>query len=166
MKILFETLSEAHREPVIDIFNHYIENDFAAYLENRVPYGFYDMILNLTKGYPSAAVINSGTGDVIGYGFLRAYSPLPVFKRSAEVSYFLHRDVTGKGTGGRLLAHLESEAIKMDISMLLANISSLNEISLRFHSAHGFSECGRFKDIGRKFGREFDVVWMQKRIQP
>jgi phosphinothricin acetyltransferase len=39
--------------PVIDIFNTYIENSFAAYPEAKVRYDFYDRLLEITKGYPT-----------------------------------------------------------------------------------------------------------------
>lgn len=48
MDMRFEKLDEAHRVPVIDIFNHYIENSFAAYLEQKVSYDFFSMILGAT----------------------------------------------------------------------------------------------------------------------
>jgi len=35
-------------------------------------------------------------------------------------------------------------------------------VSLNFHFKQGFKECGRFQRIGQKFGRDFDVIWMQK----
>jgi phosphinothricin acetyltransferase len=52
-------------------------------------------------------------------------------------------------------------AKEREIEPLLANISSRNEVSLQFHRKNGFEECGRFRRIGKKFGNEFDVVWMQ-----
>lgn len=48
---------------------------------------------------------------------------------------------------------------------LLASISSRNEQSLAFHRKRGFVECGRLRDVGVKFGKSFDVVWMQKRVK-
>jgi L-amino acid N-acyltransferase YncA len=47
---------------------------------------------------------------------------------------------------------------------LLARISSLNEESIHFHRNNDFTECGRFRKIGRKKDREFDVVYMQKML--
>ncbi len=163
MDIQFEKMDESHRTPVIDIFNHYIENSYAAYLEQKVSYDFFSMILGITKGYPAVAVKNSG-GEVVGYGFLRAYNPMPVFRHTAEITCFLRPDATGKGIGGEALRHLEREAAAMNVSMLMASISSLNEGSVRFHAKQGFTECGRFIKVGRKFNTDFDVVWMQKRL--
>ncbi len=63
-----------------------------------------------------------------------------------------------------MLARLEDEGKQQGITTILASISSLNEASIRFHANHGFTECGRFKGIGRKRGVVFDTVWMQKFI--
>jgi len=48
------------------------------------------------------------------------------------------------------------------VDCLLANISSHNEQSLDFHRKMGFQQCGRFRRVGKKFGKDFDVIWMQK----
>ena len=37
------------RESIIDIFNHYVENSFAAYPENKLTYQAFDMLLQLSK---------------------------------------------------------------------------------------------------------------------
>ncbi len=53
----------------------------------------------------------------------------------------------------------------MGIDSLLVNISSRNRESLGFHLKNGFRECGRFLKVGRKFGEDFDAVWMQKQLE-
>jgi phosphinothricin acetyltransferase len=53
----------------------------------------------------------------------------------------------------------------MKINSLLANISSRNRQSLEFHRKNGFRECARFPKVGRKFGEDFDAVWMQKQLE-
>jgi len=52
----------------------------------------------------------------------------------------------------------------MGISSILASISSRNEESIAFHRSLGFRECGRLEAIGRKWGKVFDVVWMQRML--
>jgi phosphinothricin acetyltransferase len=59
---------------------------------------------------------------------------------------------------------LTSEARRMGVTTLLAEVSSLNEISLNFHKKNGFRECGRLAGVGRKKGQVFDVVWLQKEV--
>ena len=55
-----------------------------------------------------------------------------------------------------------AEAGVKGIDSLLAAISSHNQASINFHLQNGFKECGRFLRVGRKFGQDFDVVWMQR----
>jgi phosphinothricin acetyltransferase len=89
---------------------------------------------------------------------------MPTFSRTAEVTYFIHPDHTGKGLGKLLLGFLEKGAVEKGITNILANISSLNPRSIEFHQKNGFIKCGRLRNVGKKNGQEFDTVWMQKRL--
>jgi len=160
MDCVFERLSAEHRAPVMDIFNHYVENSFAAYPETPLPAPAFDMFLKMTEGYPAYAV--KAQGRVVGFGMLRAWHPLPVFARAAEITYFLHPDFCRHGLGAALLERLVEEGRQKGITTILASVSALNEGSLSFHRKHGFVECGRFKSVGRKRGRDLDVVWLQR----
>jgi phosphinothricin acetyltransferase len=159
----FGPITAADGEAVIDIFNYYIRNSFAAYPEDPVPYEFFSRFLEISEHYPSVIVKDSG-GTVAGFGMLRPHNPMPAFRHTAEITYFILPDLTGKGLGSQMLAYLEREGRKRGISTILAGISSLNEGSIRFHTRHGFSECGRFEKVGVKKGVVFDTVWMQKFI--
>lgn len=156
-------LSEGDRRAVIDILNHFIENSFAAYPEEKAGDAFFDRILAMVDGYPAVSV-RAGDGEVVGFAFLRAYHPASTFRRTAEITYFLRPEHTGKGVGRRILEQFEQEAREMGIDTILASISSLNEGSIRFHRQMGFARCGTFRRVGRKQGRDFDVIWMQKRL--
>ena len=156
-------LAEADRAAVAAIFNHFVEHSFAAYPEETVGNEFLDRVLALSKGYPAVSV-KTDAGKLVGFGFMRAYHPAATFLRTAEVAYFLLPEHTGRGLGLRLLEHFIQEARALGIDNLLASVSSLNEQSLRFHAKAGFECCGRFPAVGRKSGRDFDVVWFQKRL--
>jgi phosphinothricin acetyltransferase len=159
----FGPISDTDRVPVIDLFNYYIGHSFAAYPEQKVPYEFFTHFLKTCRNYPSV-VARLPDGTVAGFGLLRAHNPMPAFRHAAEITYFIRPDLTGKGLGSKMLARLEEEGKQQGITTILASISSLNEKSIRFHAGHGFTECGRFKGIGRKKGIVFDTVWMQKSI--
>ena len=89
---------------------------------------------------------------------------MPAFSHAAEISIFIHPECKGTGIGRSLVELLVGEAKKMEISSILASISSRNEGSIAFHEKLGFRECGRFEAIGRKWGKSFDVVWMQRML--
>lgn len=160
--ITFEQLSDNHAEKVMKIYNYYIQNSFAAYLESVLPVPFFQRFLELTKGYPAYAILCNG--EVVGFCFIRAYNPLPAFNQTAEITYFIDSEYVGRGIGALALNRLEDDAVKMGISTLLASITSRNEQSLAFHKKHGFVEYGLFPEIGRKFNQSFGIVWMGKKL--
>jgi len=163
MDYKFRKVNENDGQQVIDIFNYYIENSFAAYLDEKLSYDKFQPLVALSKGYPFY-VIEDGLNGVIGFGFLGKYHPSETFNRVAELSYFILPAHTQKGLGTQLLNILSTEAKQLGIDTLLANINSLNQASLDFHLAQGFAECGKFIRIGKKLNTDFDVVWMQKFI--
>ncbi len=161
MEVILVPFEEKHRKPVIDIFNHYVLEGFAAYPENPLPYEAFDLFRKMTAGYPAYAA-ETGDGAVAGFGFLHTHSPMPTFAHVAELSYFLAPEVCRMGIGSKILERLLADAPGKGITTVLASISAPNEASIAFHARHGFVECGRFRSVLRKKGTEVDVVWMQK----
>lgn len=163
MSYTIEPIAPSDGVEIIDIFNYYIEHSFAAYPEQKVPYEFFDMLLKMSQGYPAVAVKNE-SDEIVGFGLLRPYSSIPTFSITAEIAYFFKPGFTGKGIGKSLLDHLLKKAKERGITSILASVSSLNNESIKFHTKHGFSECGRFSEIGRKKDVPFDVIYFQRKI--
>ena len=163
-ELIFDNMTKKYQKEVMDIFNYYIENSYAAYPELKLPYKFFHRFIEMTKGYPAFIVKNKKTKNVIGFCFLRAYNPFPVFKETAEITYFIGKNDVGKGIGKEMLKKLEEEAKKIGIKRFLANISSKNIQSIQFHKKNGFKKCGQFHNVGNKKGKNFDVVWMEKAL--
>lgn len=164
MDIEFEILEPRHGEEAMAIFNHYVENGFAAYPEDKLPTAAFGKMLEMADGHPAFALVDAASGKLAGFCFMRAFHPLPVFRETAELSYFLAPEATGKGLGALALRKLEEEAAKTGVRRLLAGISSENGPSLKFHLKHGFTECGRFHQVWKKRGRRLDMVWMEKAV--
>lgn len=145
---------------VAAIFNQYVRGSFAAFPAEPVPEAFLRERHAQIGAYPFLVV--EAAGRVVGFGFLGPFHWAPTLCRSGEVTYFLDREHTGSGIGGRLLAELLRRGAALGVRTVLARVSSLNEGSLRFHLRHGFRECGRFREVGEKEGRVFDMVWFQR----
>lgn len=150
-------------EEIIDLFNYYVENSDAAFPESPVPFAFFEQIRSLLPHYPTVTAKDTD-GIIIGFGMLRPYNPMPVFRQTAVISYFIHPRYTGMGIGSQMLLFLEDSARERGIINILAEISSRNTGSIRFHERNGFIHCGRVKRAGIKKGAEFDTIWMQKMI--
>jgi L-amino acid N-acyltransferase YncA len=154
---------DADRRQIVDVFNYHVRNSFAAYPDTEAGLGFVDALRNMAKGFPFLVI--EVDQRVVGFGLMRRYHNYETFKRTGLLTYFLLPEYTGLGWGSELLDRLIREAVARGMDNLLASISSRNEQSLAFHKKHGFVECGRLRDVGVKFGKSFDVVWMQKRVE-
>ena len=165
MDYSLEPMSASHREAVIDIFNHFIRHSHAAFPAEPVDYGFFDRLLEMSRGYP-AVVVRDAAGQVVGFAFLRPHHPAATFRRTAEITYFILPEHTRQGLGTAILELFVEGAAPLGIDAILAAVSSHNETCLKFHLKNGFREVGRFAKVGRKFGEDVDVVWLQKRLPP
>jgi L-amino acid N-acyltransferase YncA len=163
MDYSLEPLSAGHREAVIDIFNHFINHTHAAFPSAPVDYPFFDRFLEMSRGYP-AVVVRDAAQQVVGFALLRPHHPAATFKRTAEITYFILPEHTRQGLGTDILELFMEQARPLGIDAILAAVSSHNDASLKFHLKNGFREVGRFPKVGRKFGEDMDVVWLQKRL--
>lgn len=153
-------MQETDASGVMNIYNYFAENDFSAYFDRSLPIERFDRFLEMARNYPAFVACDEHQ-EVIGFAFLHAYHSAPAFQRTAEVTHFLHHQHVGKGLGTLMLNKLIAEAIEIGVDNILASISSQNVRSLAFHTKHGFREYGRLPSIGRKFGQDFDIVYMQ-----
>ena len=160
MPYTIEQMSQGHREAVVDIFNGFVTSSFAAYPEVPLGYDLFDRFMTMARGYP-AIVVQDDAGGVVGFAFLHPHHFACTLARAAEVTYFILPEHTRKGLGSQILQRFTTDARGMGIDTLLANISSLNEASIRFHRKHGFRSRGRLRRVGRKFSKDFDIIWMQ-----
>jgi len=145
---------------VTDVFNEFVARSMAAYPEDPVGIEFFLVRHRAAPDYPFVVVERDGR--VIGFAYLSPFHPVATMRRSAQVTYFILPEHTGKGLGERLLDLLLDRGRAMGVDNFLAHISSHNVGSIRFHQRHGFTECGRFVRVGTKHGQDFDMVWMQR----
>ncbi|HSM50465.1 MAG TPA: GNAT family N-acetyltransferase [Thermoanaerobaculia bacterium] len=162
MEFVIRPVAAADWPAVAAVFNQYVRGSFAAFPAEPVPEAFLRERSAQFSAYPFLVVETAGR--VVGFGFLGPFHWAPTLQRSGEVTYFLDREHTGMGIGGRLLAELLRQGEALGVRTVLARVSSLNEGSLRFHARHGFRECGRFREVGEKEGRLFDMVWFQREL--
>lgn len=121
--------------------------------------------------YPFLLLENQG--EILGYAYLSPFKEREAYSWSSETSIYLKMETRGKGLGTMLLSSLEKEAEKMNLLSLDACIAMpreeteyLTDQSIRFHEKRGYKRVAHFPQSGYKFGRWFDMVWMEKEIGP
>ena len=68
----------------------------------------------------------------------------------------------GKGLGRALIEALLPRARALGMHRIIGGIDADNAASIALHRSLGFVEVGRFDQVGRKFDRWLDVVFMQR----
>lgn len=94
-----------------------------------------------------------------------SYGPLHTFegyRHTVENSVFVAPGGHRRGTGRALMAALLDRARAAGKHAMVAGIEAENEASIRLHAALGFVEVARLPQVGCKFGRWLDLVYMQK----
>lgn len=121
------------------------------------------------KKYPY--LVAEADGVILGYAYAGTFKARAAYDWAVELSIYLDKDVRGRGFGKKLYDALSNELSRMGILNLYACISSpivedeyLDNTSERFHSRLGFVTVGRFHRCGCKFGRWYDMIWMEKFI--
>lgn len=153
--------ADSDAQAVADIFNHFVKNSFAAYPSVPVDTSFLDRLRSLAGRLPTF-VIETATGEMVGFACLRPLHMANSMARSAEATIFILPAHTRSGVGSAAMKRLEEEARALGVDTIIGGASSHNDASLQFQRRHGFVECGRFRRVGRKFDQDFDIIWMQK----
>lgn len=100
-------------------------------------------------------------GHVIGFSTYGSFRTREAYKFSVEHSIYLKGEFQGKGFGKSMLQHLIVTAQQKGYHTMIAGIDSENTGSIEFHRKAGFMEVGRLKDVGYKFDRWLNLVFMQ-----
>jgi phosphinothricin acetyltransferase len=101
-------------------------------------------------------------GRVIGYAGTMPFRPKAAYAKSVETTIYLAPDRCGEGLGERLYARLFEAMRGEDVHRLLAGITLPNDVSVALHQRLGFTEVGRFREVGHKLGRYWDVLWLDR----
>ena len=147
---------------ILEIYNEAVLNTTATYdyeprtLEHRAAW-FEDHAKNQ---YPVFVAVNDD-GRVVGWSALNRYHDRKGYQFTSENSVYVAADQRGRGIGKLLMKPLIEAARRRGIHAILAGIDADNEASTRLHASFGFVKVAHFKQVGFKFGRWLDVIYME-----
>ena len=148
---------------VLAIYNDAVLTTTATYdyeprtLEQRE--GWFDD--HARDGYAVFVAEGEG-GRIVGWSALNPYHARPGYRFTSENSIYIAADMRGQGLGKLLLAPLIEAARRKGLHAIIAAIDATNEASLRLHARFGFVHVGHFKQVGYKFDRWLDVIYMER----
>jgi L-amino acid N-acyltransferase YncA len=144
------------------IYNEVVANSNAVWTEKQDTETERLLWMNARRalGYP--VLVASEGSAVLGYGTFGDLRAWPGYRYSVEHSVYIHADHRGRGLGHAIVEALVSVASALGKHVLIAGIDAGNTASIGLHQRAGFVEVARMPEVGRKFGRWLDLVFMQR----
>ena len=143
------------------IYNHYVVNATCTWqYEPPPPEERRAAIAEQDAGHP--IIVALADGEIVGYGSLKVYNKREGYRFTVENTVYVHPGRHRRGIGRALLADLIERARAAGHHSIVASVSADQEASVALHRAAGFVEVGRMKELGVKFGKWLDCVYLQK----
>jgi phosphinothricin acetyltransferase len=155
---------EADLPAILAIYNDAVVNTTAIWnddlvdLDNRKTW----FEARSRQGFP--VLVAEAEGAVLGYASYGDFRPFQGYRFTVENSIYVAAAARGQGAGKALLAALIEHATAAGKHVMVAGITADNAVSIRLHERQGFTETARMPELGFKFGRWLDLVFLQRRL--
>jgi phosphinothricin acetyltransferase len=135
-------------------------NDRPATVEDRLSW----VRARRHQNYP--VLVADHDGQVAGFASFGDFRSWPGYRFTVEGTVYVQADCRGRGVGAALLRELVQRAALLGKHSMIAGVDSENAASLRFLERFGFVRCGYLPQVGFKFNRFLDLVFLHYRITP
>lgn len=157
-------------ERILEIYTYYVEHTAISFEYDPPPLTeFQDRMRRIMKRYPY--LVAERDGVIQGYAYAGPFVGRAAYGWSCEMTIYLDPAARKTGLGRALYEAIEEKLGGMGILNLYACIGwpelpdeYLNRNSAEFHAHMGYQKVGEFHKCGRKFGRWYDMIWMEKII--
>ena len=151
-------------EGLVAIYNEVIATSTAIY--SNLPVNLEERRAwwrsRTAQGYPVlVARDEAGVAGVSTFGDFRAW---PGYRFTVEHSVHVRADGRGRGIGTLLVQALLPRAAALGKHEMVAGVDAANAASIRFHERLGFQRSAHLREVGYKFDRWLDLVFLQRMI--
>jgi L-amino acid N-acyltransferase len=114
------------------------------------------------QGYP--VLIARDEQGVAGFATFGDFRAWPGYRFTVEHSVHVRAAGRGRGVGTLLVQALLARAAALGKHVMIAGVDAANAAAIRFHERLGFEKCGHLREVGYKFERWLDLVFLQRRL--
>lgn len=105
-------------------------------------------------------------GTAVGWAALSTWNSRKGYARTVEASIYIHHDWHRRGIGRKLLQDLINRARELGHHVIIGGACTEQTASIALQESLGFQTVGQFREVGFKFGRWLDVVYLQLSLEP
>jgi L-amino acid N-acyltransferase len=151
---------ESDLSAINEIYNFYVLHSTCTYQEQPEPLsGRRDWFRDHGREHP--VIVAECEGRVVGWGSLSPYHKRSAYRYTVENSVYVHHEWHRCGIGSLLLEDLIRRARALGCRAIMALIDADQTQSVRLHAKFGFESVGHLKQVGFKFDRWLDVIYME-----
>jgi phosphinothricin acetyltransferase len=137
-----------------------IYNDRPATIEERVSW----WRSRVAQDFPVLVAVDGP--QIAGFATFGDFRAWPGYRFTVEGTVHIHSGSRGQGVGSNLLRAILERAKAMGKHVMIAGVDAENAASLRFLERFGFERVGHLREVGYKFDRFLDLVFLEYWITP
>ena len=168
LKIRSASTEDAGR--ILEIYDYYVRNTAITFEYDTPSLEEFTARMERTmKRYPYLVIEEDGR--IEGYAYAGVFKDRAAYDRSCEMTIYIDHNCLKSGLGRVLYTAIEEKLKQMGILNLYACIvypeiedEYLTKNSAEFHAHLGYTTVGEFHKCGYKFGRWYNMIWMEKMI--
>ncbi len=107
-------------------------------------------------------LVGLDAGEVSGFASYGPFRPWAAYLYTVENSIYVAPEKRGRGVGTAILGPLVETARSRGYHAMVAGIDATNAASLKLHAKFGFEQVGHFRQVGWKFDRWLDLVFLER----
>ncbi|MBZ9711960.1 GNAT family N-acetyltransferase [Deinococcus multiflagellatus] len=151
---------------ITEIYNHAVRHTTASYDLEPVTLASRERWFDekAAGSWPLWVAVRGA--EVIAWATYGPFRAKPGYRFTAEHSVYVALQAQGSGVGHALMTTLIADAQQRGLHSLVGAVDADNAGSLAFHARLGFAPVAHFRQVGHKFGRWLDLVFVQRLLVP
>ena len=161
MPIRLATVADA--AAINAIYNHYVRTSAATFqVDDQTREERVEELRTRSDNQPLTVLEESG--EIVGWGALSPFRSRCAYRDTIELTVYVRHDCHRRGCGRAIVQDLIARARSLGYHTILATSCEESVGSIHLLKSLGFSAAGRLREVGSKFGRRLDVIYLQMRL--